>query len=139
MPRGKKNWNHVRISTLEPGLWHDRDNVLLHASFQILVDFVEGEKPFKYIDWTTNREHKRARREIARLYYWWKRAYPARKEPAYGYDVNPVFDKFADPDGKIHAAWKKYCNELYRLETAWEAEDQNMLVRLVRVRKYLWT
>jgi len=34
--------NRVKISTL-PSSWVDKDDVLLHASFQILVDFVEIE------------------------------------------------------------------------------------------------
>src|SRR5579885_1555044 len=37
-----KRHNVVKIRTLSP-TWHDRDNMLLHASFQILVDFCEQE------------------------------------------------------------------------------------------------
>ncbi len=38
----------LKISTLEKG-WADRDHLMLHANFQILVDFVEQEKPFEII------------------------------------------------------------------------------------------
>ena len=36
-------YNVVRIKTL-PGGWTDRTEILLHASFQVLVDFVEKEE-----------------------------------------------------------------------------------------------
>ena len=35
---------YLKIKTLEKG-WHDKDEVLLHAAFQLLTDFVEQEKP----------------------------------------------------------------------------------------------
>jgi hypothetical protein len=38
----------LKINTLEKG-WSDRDHLLLHASFQILVDFVEKESPFETV------------------------------------------------------------------------------------------
>ncbi len=38
----------IKIHTLKKG-WADRDHLMLHANFQILVDFVEQEKPFEII------------------------------------------------------------------------------------------
>ena len=35
---------YLKIHTLEKG-WCDRDEIMLHAVFQILVDFMEQEKP----------------------------------------------------------------------------------------------
>ena len=35
---------YLKIHTLKKG-WRDRDSIMLHAAFQILVDFVELEKP----------------------------------------------------------------------------------------------
>jgi hypothetical protein len=37
------NMKYLKIHTLEKG-WHDRDEIMPHAVFQILV-FVEQEKP----------------------------------------------------------------------------------------------
>ena len=50
---------YVRIHTLEKG-WHDRDNILLHAAFQILVDFVDKERPDETINWNADELHKHA-------------------------------------------------------------------------------
>jgi hypothetical protein len=35
---------YLKIETLDKG-WQDRDEILLHAAFQVLVDFVEREHP----------------------------------------------------------------------------------------------
>lgn len=141
--RGKKNWNRLHIKTLPDGQWVDRCNTLLHAPFQVLVDFVEGEKPFTHIDWTWNRDHRKARREIAKLYCWWVRIRPARVEANYEYDVFPPIcaqdEPIDDPDGKIAAAWDRYCEESFKQEDEWAKEDQKMLHRLIQIRKYLWT
>ena len=47
----------LKISTLDKG-WHDKDEVLLHAAFQLLADFVEGERPEKIVDWDFDEQHK---------------------------------------------------------------------------------
>ena len=42
-------YNVVKIKHLSQG-WHDRDAIMFHACFQILVDYVEREQPFKSFD-----------------------------------------------------------------------------------------
>jgi hypothetical protein len=46
----------INISTLNRK-WHDTDEVLLHAAFQLLVNFVEKERPDKVTDWSSDEEH----------------------------------------------------------------------------------
>ena len=53
----------LKITTLDKG-WHDKDEVLLHAAFQLLADFVEGERPEKIVDWDFDEQHKVAWAEI---------------------------------------------------------------------------
>ena len=58
----------LKIHSLEKG-WCDKDRVLLHASFQILVDYVEKEEALSgHIDWNWDEEHKRTAKEIRSLY-----------------------------------------------------------------------
>lgn len=40
----------LKITTLGKG-WYDKDEILLHAAFQLLTDFIEQEQPERYIDW----------------------------------------------------------------------------------------
>ena len=60
----------LKISSLEKG-WANRDDLLLHASFQILIDFVERERPFEIVDWKQDQKHSEAAKEIRYLYRWW--------------------------------------------------------------------
>jgi hypothetical protein len=47
----------LKITTLEKG-WHDKDELLLHAAFQLLTDFVEQERPDKIVDWEFDEQHR---------------------------------------------------------------------------------
>ena len=71
---------YLKINTLGKG-WYDKDEVLLHAAFQLLTDFIEQEKPDKIVDWNANKLHRKAWKEIKSLYGWWKKERPARKSP----------------------------------------------------------
>ena len=93
------------------GDWCDKDIVMLHACFQLLTDYVEDEKLFTGdIDWNHDEEHKKAKEELEVLYNWW------------------IERKGMDLDDKI-----------YDLEEEQYEEDNEMLIRLIKVRKYLWT
>lgn len=63
-------YNVVKIKTLSP-TWHDRDLILLHAAFQILVDFIEQEKPSEWFD-IENSWWEDDWNELFALYTWWK-------------------------------------------------------------------
>ena len=99
--------NVLKIESLSNG-WQDKDDVILHACFQLLKDFVEQEKEMiKIIDWNHTEEQKNAKAEIDFLYNWWMKR---------NHDEND-FEKI---------------NEQYE-------EDNQMLKRLIDIRKHLWT
>lgn len=65
--------NILKINTLGEG-WTDKDNILLHACFQLLTDFVEQEMlVYDFPDWNEDEEMKEARKEIEDLYQWWQK------------------------------------------------------------------
>ena len=49
IPKGDDDMKVLKIHTLEKG-WCDKDYLLLHTAFQILVDFVENEKPDQWAE-----------------------------------------------------------------------------------------
>ena len=57
------------IHTLEKG-WCDRDDLLLHACFQILTDFVETEMP-GHEPHPDDLDRQKAWDELKALYDWW--------------------------------------------------------------------
>ena len=50
--------------------WVDRDCVMLHACFQLLVDYVEKENGLKHCNYET---HNESIDELSFLYKWWKK------------------------------------------------------------------
>ena len=99
--------NVLKIGSL-PNAWRDKDEVILHACFQLLKDFIEQEKEIiEAIDWEYDDEQKKAKAEIDFLYDWWMK--------------------------KSHDE-----ENLDKLKAQYE-EDNEMLKRLIDVRKYLWS
>lgn len=139
----------LRIHSLEKG-WCDSDIVLLHAAFQLLINFVEKEKPDRVIDWDADPSHKQAWEEIQTLYHWWTGVRPARKGPFDERKIKyPPFrtkkvpgrntHQLVEPDRSKYAEYYQALGEQHQLELLWEREDQENLHRLVEVRRFLWT
>lgn len=60
----------LKIESLSSKDWVDRDEIMLHACFQILKDCVEKEK----VDTHCNYEsHKKFVDEVRFLYKWWEK------------------------------------------------------------------
>ncbi len=105
-----KNPEILNIKTLS-GDWCDKDIIMLHACFQLLTDCIEDEKLFTgHVDWNHDEEHKKAKDELEFLYNWW------------------IKRKNKDLEAEIND-----------LEKEQYEEDNEMLVRLIKVRQYLWT
>jgi len=105
-----KNPEILNIKTLS-GDWFDKDIIMLHACFQLLTDCIEDEKLFTgHVDWNHDEEHKKAKDELEFLYNWW------------------IKRKNKDLEAEIND-----------LEKEQYEEDNEMLVRLIKVRQYLWT
>ena len=139
----------LKITTLDKG-WHDKDQVLLHAAFQLLADFVEQERPEKIVDRSADELHKSAWEEITGLYKWWTKTRPKRrspldakklKRPPFKFKKIPGSDmrQLVTPDKKKYAEYYQAIEAHVRLENEWYAEDQRNLHRLIEVRGFLWT
>lgn len=145
----------LKIHSLEKG-WCDKDRVLLHACFQLLVDYVEMEEALSgHIDWSWDEEHKRTAKEIRSLYRWWTKTRPNRKDPVlelprkYWPADDEWFVDATDQDGRecrMMADLSKKYPEYYaamrrgwKLEDKWFDEDQKNLHRLIEIRRHLWT
>lgn len=140
----------LKINTLRGGSWHDKDKILLHAAFQLLVDYVEQEQPTKHIDWSADARHRKAWKEIMSLYRWWKKERPKRKSvldrknikrPAYttGRISGKNAQKSIRPDWKKFAAYYRLLDLCQRQKTKWAADDQKNLHRLIDIREHLWS
>ena len=133
----------------------DREETLLHAAFQLLVDYIECEEPGDFIDWDSDVISSHAWTEMTELYRWWKVDRPAREtlssrlkgilspnfdeecvliaegEHAGMYEYVPLRNDYPDYYAALHA-WNE-------TEIAYDAEDQLNLHRLIDIRQSLWT
>ncbi len=135
----------LNITTLDAGRWYDRDVLLLHAAFQILVDFVEKEELERITDFEHDEEQRRVWAEIQSLYRWWKTERVQRHDP---YDDLPDEDRDirVTPEGELILPSREErpdywaaADESQRLEREWFEEDQRNLHRLIDIRPDLWT
>lgn len=181
---------HVVKTDLKPD-YYDKDTILLHANFSLLVDFVEIEKAsmqhyfstkkerphwfsrrmnfssfpqeekrrlgLEYLDWEINCEdehfpvhQKQSAKEVKELYLWWKDIRPNRIDPfeKYAKELDEIpkvsFDKEShkivdNKTAKEKKNMKKIYNSIAKLEQQYDKEDEQMLIRLIKIRKTLWT
>ncbi len=103
--------NILKIETLNGG-WTDKDVVMLHACFQLLTDCVEKENLLTgHTDWNYDEAHRQAKKEILELHHWWKERVVEEQNE----NLDPI--------------WTKNQHQ----------KDTEMLIRLIKVRGYLWT
>lgn len=106
-----KNPQLLKINTLPEGNWRDNDSVMLHACFALLTDCIENEDLLTgHVDWTATDEYRNIKKEIEALYGWWNK----RKEL---YKTDDACD-----------------GDLMQYD-----EDDAMLIRLIKIRRHLWT
>lgn len=160
-------YNRVTATTLPP-TWQDADSLLLHISFAILVNVVEKEDILHHCAWT-ERDHTGkdapnipleaqfyTLQEIATLYDWWKNLRPLRMEPSEwwsaqcakenistGFDFGPTVNGLSRMRDRGTEEQKARRLELLKqsndMEIAQDAEDTEMLCRLINIRQNLWT
>lgn len=86
--------------------------------------------------------------EILDLYTWWTKDRPARPDPYDASDWNNLYEKMREKYQDL--VWedktdiekqliKSSLESLDNLEEKYEKEDEEMLIRLIRIRKSLWT
>lgn len=84
-------------------------------------------------------------REILVLYKWWVQERPARKEVEYlpyddqGKGLMGCFDEDFNEDAEDYKAHIESMNKATKQEEDWNNEDEEMLIRLMKVRTSLWT
>jgi len=107
--------------------WIDRDQAMLFACFNLLVEYVEKEDGLNSVDWDAGYdsgapkewidEYRHAGKEIKDLYNWWK-------------FKRPIMYKNME---------KAEPNKSLELEDTINKIDNENLLRLMKIRGYLWT
>lgn len=140
--------NVLKISALKKGSeWCDKDRVMLYVCFQLLVDFIEKEKPQKIVDYDYDAYHRKQWKELQILYKYWKVDRPRlqkEEQKALRKWAKTYKDTWvAEPDGRssLHVVLhedKRASVYHWKLEDRIRTTDDEMLHRLIDIRHHLW-
>lgn len=88
---------------------------------------------------------------VDEVYQWWKDDYPNRKDDLF--DRDDDFDPLMffgngeehdekmkeDPKYSLYLEWKEHCARSRALEEKWRQEEQDMLLKIIKIRSSMWT
>ncbi len=135
-----KHRYHVVRTRLEPG-YYDPDTLILESCFALLCDFVEYNTVKEHIDWDVTPETREIWDEMNRLANWFNFERPHREE-AFDLmykDVERPENVFNyDQDDPRYKPYHDYLKAITDYENKWRDEDEEMLIRLMKIRNYLW-
>lgn len=142
----KYQYNIIRPDSLKPG-YYDECDLLLHSSFHILKTFVESELNEPTIEWESDEGHSNAWKEARSLYHWWIIDYTNRYDKLddrLSYPEGPdgssdnwiLLDKYIDTPE--YQEFMTICSIRTNLEKSYAEEDEANLIRLMKIRTYLW-
>jgi len=146
-----RRW-HVVPTHLKPG-YYDKDTLLLHACFALLIDYVELELStcngvherspdtgLKYLDWEISETSGHQQEDAVvqkELYLWWKVQRPSRPEADVEYSA--LWDRKQNGENIAQDDFSAAAIKGHELEQQYYDEDSVMLKKLVDIRRSLWT
>lgn len=137
-----KHQYHIIRTRLEPG-YYDPDTQIMEGVFALLCDYVENNTEWGVINWEGDEAHAAAWKEMNELAEWFKEVYPNREEelqkerPEPGIGMKKLMDDKYKEDPDV-VAYKKYLDLLIESEKVWAKEDEEMLIRAIKVRPFMW-
>lgn len=139
----------LKLKRLRRRQWTDKDEVLIHAMFEVLCQFVDEELRDNTVDWDETIELQTAWMEIQFLYKWWQiRSERHKKNPANNPNISvPSMRTFKDEHGlniMDSSEWNnpeylKLCKDVAKFDKDCRQEDDEMMHRLITVRSFMWT
>lgn len=121
--------------------WIDSDTKMLYALFNILNTFVEQEVPHKYCpseEDVQKEPHLLYQRnnllETKAIHYWWN-VERVRQQKEYDELLHRWSDAQKEDAQEAHQLWL----DLNKMEKAQEDKEDEMLARLLKIRRSLWT
>lgn len=139
---------HIIKTKLPRGQWWDTDSRMLYGMMNLLMEFIEkenGENGLEFIDWDSDPIHKHIKEEIIAIRDWWLNYQNRLNEidktltnwsDETFFDKNNLMEELSAPET---AKSKSLHNKLHQMEEKLEIEEEEMLIRLIKIRKHLWT
>jgi len=126
----------LQIDTLDDE-YQEPDEILLHSMFAAFEIYLAQEEGFPH-DHTHSEDAIHFWSEVVALRKWWHEDLPARKEPPHIPGMKSFLDKGGATQGE-HDLFHQWVMQVHAAEEAWAAEDEEMMIRLIKIRRGLWT
>ena len=113
------------------------DNLMWQQN--LTIDYVDAD----HEDFGKPSPQSERAKEILDLYTWWTQVHANRVDPyeASGWSAYCENRRWGDrnktPEDQAHTTFM--LNEIQKMEDAYEAEDEAMMIRLIKIRQALWT
>ena len=143
----KHRYHVCKPRTLKPN-YHDPRTMILHSSMECLVQFYEHA--IDQIVWDDGEERLHAYNEIIAIYKWWTEEYPHRRDNFVNGDPLPEYVELPEEWGMmamfndkyrnepIVEEWRKGADIRNKNDEDWYNKTEEMLIRLMKIRLYLW-
>ena len=130
--------------------WMDRSEGILFANMAMLVDFIEKERAFEVINWDSDDGHREAARELREIYEWWTQgrkiehdeherlADVAYKDFQFTYVPLPGGMQKLELSDETPEL-RKARDDVREAEDRLHQKDTDMMIRLIKVRRAMWT
>lgn len=144
----KHHYHIIKPRTLTPG-YYDQDTLMVHSVMECLVSYFENESD--RVGWDWDEPHSHAYKEMVEIYHWWTKLYPKRDEmfvngeplpelpelpKEWGF-MAPINEKYEDEP--IVKKWKAISKIHVENEEAWHDKTEDMLIRAIKIRSFLWS
>lgn len=96
-----------------PHTWVDKDNILVHAIFEILSLYLEKEKPDEVVDWEWDPEYSQAWKDINELYHWWHETYVPWTKSNRDHQTNEEYNR---EDERMRLEVNEKCKKVIELK-----------------------
>ena len=138
--------HHLIRTGLPRGQWYDTDTRMLYGMMNLLVEFIDKEKPFEHIDWDYDDFHKGIRDEFLAIRAWWdnyqKRCEEIEQALTAWHDerFKDAGDKWLERMNESSTPEAERLSEIHNeMEEKLKEEETDMLIRLVKIKECLWT
>jgi len=141
--------HHLIKTGLPKGQWYDTDSRLLYGMMNLFMEFLKKEKPFEVVEWSSDEYHIHAAKEMIVIKEWWLNYENRLKEiddALSDWHDNKFKNCDNEVDNWINRINQPYTPEdkirfdyLHELEKKLDDETQDMLIRLIKIRHFLWT
>ena len=130
--------------------WMDRREGILFANMAMLAAFIEKERAFEVINWDSDDGHREAARELREIYEWWTQgrkiehdeherlADVAYKDFQFTCVPLPGGMQTLELFGETPEL-RKARDDVREAEDRLHQKDTDMMIRLIKVRRAMWT